>query len=233
MRPVLQVDPSQKKAVVILLVALAGAIGFLAVRMMPGGRPQQAAAQAATEEAKPAAAVTGGDVRVDPARNPFQRPAGIARTATAPEQVDSGIQIVPFDRTERLPEACAVRPMPVPGFETVEHPDSHAARPKAGKSEKPGSGTLETVMMGGASSPSGKASDAHRQDEAPRPSFKLLATVKSGGVYSAVLRVGESEARVVEVGDVIDGRYKVARLQDNLAVLLDGREVIIATRPGS
>lgn len=231
----LQVDPSQKKAVVALLVVLVGAVAFLLVRLLPGSRAPQASAQAAQPAAKTTPACAVGEVRVGPARNPFHRPDGAAPLACVAEDPDSLVQLTANGRTEGVAESFDVRPMPVPTFGAIEQPGSgDAARPARAKTGKPDPRLLAGMVLGGTGNPAEpNEAEQHSKDEAPRPSFKLLATIKSGGVYSAVLRVGDAQTRVVEVGDIIDGRFKVARIQENLAVLLDGRDVIIATRPRS
>jgi hypothetical protein len=61
--------------------------------------------------------------------------------------------------------------------------------------------------------------------------FTLLATVKSDRGFSAVIRAGESEVRVADVGDTLQGGFKVIDLNGDRAVLTDGRETVVAKRP--
>jgi hypothetical protein len=67
----------------------------------------------------------------------------------------------------------------------------------------------------------------------PKPTFALLATVRGPDGYSAVIRAGNGAARVAEVGDKLEGGFRVLRLESGLAVLTDGRKVIVARRPRS
>ncbi len=69
-----------------------------------------------------------------------------------------------------------------------------------------------------------------REPEPERPSFELLATVRSGKRISAVLRIGGSEVRTVGVGDALDGGFVVQELSADRAVLTNGRETIIADK---
>lgn len=69
--------------------------------------------------------------------------------------------------------------------------------------------------------------------ECPLPTFTLLATVKSEKGYSAVIRNGDSDVRVVEVGDRLWNGFIVKCVEPDRAVLTDGRNVIIASRPQS
>ena len=69
--------------------------------------------------------------------------------------------------------------------------------------------------------------------EEPRPIFALLATIKGANGYSAVIRTGETEVRVVEVGDTLQDGFKVKSLEESRAVLSDGRDTIVANRPRS
>lgn len=71
------------------------------------------------------------------------------------------------------------------------------------------------------------------QPEAPRPVFSLLATIKGQDGYSAVIRTGETDVRVVEVGDTLQDGFKVKLLEEGRAVLTDGRDTIVAKRPQS
>ncbi len=225
----LQVDPSQRKLVAVLLVALAGAIALVIIRLKPGDEPMRAAAQAAQPAAVSKQPISVGDSEAGPARNPFERPPGVAARRPGLEAVPS-IRVSRYGQKGLTEGGLEVRPMPVPrldrpGWDATEEP------PKVNVG-KPGAKLLAGTFFGSLAH-----SDANARTAAPktpeRPSVTLLATVKSGDGYSAVLQIDDSQTRVVEVGDIVGGRYRVAQLQDNMAVLVHGREVIIATRPRS
>lgn len=66
-----------------------------------------------------------------------------------------------------------------------------------------------------------------------KPVFALLATIKGPNGLSAVIRTGESDVRVVEIGDRLADGYRVKALEESRAVLSDGRDTIVAKRPQS
>ncbi|MCE5315391.1 MAG: hypothetical protein ABFD49_06310 [Armatimonadota bacterium] len=81
-----------------------------------------------------------------------------------------------------------------------------------------------------------------RQDAAPAatpmaseekspPVFELMATVKGTHSYSAVMRTDGSQTRVVEVGDKMNGGFKVVKIEPDRAVLTDGKDTVSAVRP--
>lgn len=237
----LQVDPSQKKVVVALVAVLAAAVVFTIVRILPGDEAVQPAAQAAQTATTSAPTHAASDVECSPVRNPFERPAGIVKNAclsaaSFPDtEVALGVRPMPYGRSEAPPGTMELPPMPVQRVEISPEPVKETAtKPAAQKKENPGEKLVSGILFGGPDKPdAAQQANLQAQEKAERPAFKLMATIKSGGSYSAVLRTDDTHAWVVKVGDMIDGRYKVARIQNELAVLLDGRSVIIATRPRS
>ena len=65
------------------------------------------------------------------------------------------------------------------------------------------------------------------------PKFTLLATIQCGNSYSAVIKSDGKDERVVDIGDVLDCGFRVKSIDDECAVLTDGRNTIIAKRPNS
>jgi hypothetical protein len=80
---------------------------------------------------------------------------------------------------------------------------------------------------------SSKRTPAQPDEPESKPAFTLLATVKGERGFSAVIRTGESDVRIVEVGDLLEGGFRVVMLESWRAVLSDGRETIVAKRPQS
>jgi len=201
----IEVDPKQTKAVVALLVTLAGAIGYIVVRAHPPEQPAVAAQRVAVVSEKQSSARTREPAGVEISRNPFERPAGLP--APAKSSKASGIvtdETGPGASAELAP--AAVGELPASG-------EVDAPRPfRSEKSER---------------------STASARDDKSKPTFTLLATVRGVQGYSAVIRAGASVARVVEVGDVLEGGFKVKQVDSSRAVLTDGREIIVAKRPQS
>ena len=57
--------------------------------------------------------------------------------------------------------------------------------------------------------------------------------MKSGNGLCAVIKSDKSDAKVVGLGDTLEGGYKVKELDTDQAVLSDGEETIVARRPQS
>ena len=66
--------------------------------------------------------------------------------------------------------------------------------------------------------------------DAELPTFVLMATVLANGKSSAVLRIGDSQVKVVRVGDMVDGRFRLCSLKSDQAELSDGTTKLIAKR---
>lgn len=76
------------------------------------------------------------------------------------------------------------------------------------------------------------ASGQAGKSEPEKPAFVLLATVGGPGGLCAVIRSGESNTRVVAVGDVLEGGYKVQKVETGRVVLKNGRDTVVIKRPG-
>ena len=64
-----------------------------------------------------------------------------------------------------------------------------------------------------------------------KPTFTLLATIRSAEHLYGIIKSGDSRERIVRVGDILDGGYKVKELDASHAVLTNGRDTLIAERP--
>ena len=67
-------------------------------------------------------------------------------------------------------------------------------------------------------------------DAKPMPDLTLLATVSGAGKTYAVIRIGASESKVVRVGDVLDGGFRVKEIRTDIAILTNGADVLVARR---
>lgn len=200
----IKTDPSQTKAVVVLLIVLGGAIVFTVARIHPdAGQPGTAAATTAA-----VAQASSGCVTVIPAfeasRNPFRRPDGIrAAVGKSTRGVgEIGVQGV----VARPSGSFGLDAMPVAGLSV-----SRTEPPESAVSEQ---------------------DQATAKTEAAKPEFTLLATVGGPNGMCAVIRSGESSTRVVAVGDIVEGGYKVRQIEKNRAVLGNGVDTVVVKRPG-
>jgi hypothetical protein len=200
----IKTDPSQKKAVVVLLIVLGGAVVFTISRIHPD-TPRQATTAPTT------AAVTQASsscVTVVPAfqsaRNPFRKPDAI-RAAFGKSR--GGIGAIGMSGDGARPsESFGVGVMPVGGLPSA----TRTTAPEA--------------------TPSGRT-DTTAKTEPAKPQFALLATVGGPGGMCAVIRGGESNPRVVAVGDIVEGGYRVQRIEKSRAVLRNGGDTVVVTRP--
>lgn len=196
----LKMQTGNSTAVVALLIVLAGIIGFTVVRI--SGPRGVSAAPAPEVAASVQTLPSGGGMALRPTSNPFKKSA---RFVDVPAQSSGGPSAGPG--MSRLPFPSKVAPlMPIKGFQI--EPMNEGLPPGL-----PVSGARQTG-----------------QPEPEKPSFVLLATVRSGNRVSAVLRIGGSDVRTVEVGDVLDGGYVVQELSPARAVLRNGKEIVIAER---
>ena len=199
----LTVDPSQKKVVWILMAVLIGAVCVTAIRMKPASQAGPATNAAATSPV----ASTEGRVEVQVqnlSRNPFMAPEVYATT-------------------QARSNAAEMR-LPMPG-----------AAPKGGP-DKSAIGPLPAVQPIAVKMPKSTQSTGSQQGNDPNqaaPAFALLATIQSCGGLSAVIKSSDSTVRVVNVGDTLEGGYKVRALQPGRAVLSNGKDTIVVSKPQS
>lgn len=214
----IKTDPSQTKTVVALLGVLVVALGVTAFRLKP--QPvEKAASQAQESTASSTAPNKGGPIRLDRLRDPFERPA-FAREQSIGEELGDREPVDPGHRTmSRSGGSARVEPLDVGSMFTVTPGEDHRLAEALPR------------QPGGIHSESGSATSI--QPKGPKPVFVLLATVRSNTAYSAVIRTGESAPVVVEVGDAVEGGFRVRMITADHVALSDGRETVIAKRPQS
>lgn len=206
----IKVDPKQSKAVVPLLVILVGAIAVTILRINPGPAAS-APANAANSKVNstPSGAVVNASY--DPSRNPFIKP----------ELISAAIKSMKSAIGEPSPAEL------MKSFEKRKHYPDTPLNTKPLKWHSP------VVNVSPMPIPSVGEKTAVKEPQKPKPSFALLATIGNEGGFSAVVKSDGSNERVVEVGDVLDGGYRVKQIEADRAVLTDGRDIVIAKRPNS
>jgi hypothetical protein len=200
----LTVDPSQKKVVWLLMAILIGAICVTAVRLKPAA--VQTPAALVTSSSRTASHARTVEVQVQNlSRNPFSAPADFARAQARSNAVELGLPTPPL-----------------PG----EQPNNSGKNAKA-------LGTLPAVQPMVVKMPNAKDPQGHDINSQPAPAYALLATIKSAGGLSAVIRSNGSIVQVVNVGDTLEGGYKVRALKPERAVLSNGEDTIVVNKPQS
>jgi len=200
----IKTDPSQTKTVVALVSVLVVAVGVTVVRLKPQA-PTKAAALTQQGQASRAPVRVSSEPAAYRRRNPFEKPADLPAAPAVDGDAPQGGLSGPS--RDPLPEREAWTPG---GWATIEPADP---------------GSILAVK------PAPKPGPAKPDLAGPRPVFTLLATVNSDRGFSAVIRAGESEVRVADVGDTLQGGFKVIDLNGDRAVLTDGRETVVAKRP--
>jgi len=136
-----------------------------------------------------------------PARNPFKKPGSLqAMPVGQPNENALGDPALRVPDTGLRASPGAEQLLPLPAF-SVSGP------------------TVKTATRSAAQEP----------DDAP-PDFALVATVMSADKSLAVLRIGDSQTKVVRVGDLVDGRFRLKSLQPDCAELTDGTVTALAKR---
>ena len=204
----IKIDASQTKTAVALVGVLAVAVGVTVVRLKPQGAAQAADQVQQAQAGSAPVRVTSERVAYR-ARNPFERPASLPAATAGDDNERPGEP--PGGRRSALP---VPNPWKSGANATIEPaaPESIFA---VRSTPKPPTG------------PGPAAPDVAKQ----RPVFTLLATVKSDRGFSAVIKTGQSDIRVVEIADTLEGGFKVIRLDAERAVLTDGRVTVVAKRP--
>ena len=204
----IKTDPSQTKAVVVLLLILAGAVVWTITRVNPGVQPQAAAKDPATETAQASPATATIVPAFQSSRNPFRKPEGVSGRIgrDGASGGDSGVASI-REGVGRTSNNFKIDPMPV-GMVPSAGPDRTGVQTSEPNAGTPNSGP-------------------------EKPQFALLATVGGPNGFSAVIRCGEANTRVVAVGDVLEGGYRVEKLEEDRAVLKGGRDVVVVKRPNS
>jgi hypothetical protein len=200
---ILQVDPSQKKAVAVLLCVLALSMGVIVFRLQNtrtvNAAPLQRQAPTAVSEAP-----RGNDVVSDFAGNPFKKNGTLlVMRRSSPPTMRSFRH-----RARRI----RYRFQPLPGLSGTPMPPAGilVAQPPLQSPAKPGVQALAPVET--------------------QPKFDLMATVGTAGKSFAVLRINDSQTKVVRVGDSVDGRFTVRAIRPDFAELTDGAVKVFAKR---
>lgn len=201
----IKTDPSQTKAVVGLLSILAVAIVVTIVRISGGSAPPAPVVKD-TDSPKEACVVrTMSESVSDLSKNPFVSPPDYKSASLSEDGEIPGIKIMTDNQAK-------------------------------GEWDADNAPRIEPLKFGPGmrvSAPDNTAAKKTNAAEEAKPEFTLLATVKSGNGWSAVIRTSDSGEKVVEVGDKLDGGFVVKELSATRAVLADGRDIIIAKRPRS
>lgn len=217
----IKTDPGQTKTVIALLGVLSVAVGVTVVRIKASPTVRSAAATgtsasvSSSQDADGARAtgVFGAGSGGSWYRNPFARPKA------------SGVE-----PRETVVVPAGVRPLPVSSPNIVSSNGSLSAvdSVRIVPEMQPGSFRhKETADRGNSeNTPTGPPNAGQHGIK-----FTLLATVSDGGWYSALVRIGDSDLKVVEVGDVLGDGFRVVSISDDRLVLTNGRETIIARRP--
>lgn len=220
----IRTDPNQTKTVVVLLCILVMAIGVTVLRLKPTPVAQTSSVKQSEQKQNVPAHQSATAVCGNPSRNPFERPKNFlpATVGSILESVDGLSRDLP--EVGRLPNpwrssgTVRVEPFDVGGISKFDASSSRS-------SEIPATGSKETDKQ--------PIITSDRPNVEARPTFTLLATVRSPDGFSAVISINGAETRVVEVGDVLEGGFRVKMLTEDHALLSDGRENAIARRPQS
>jgi len=219
----IRTDPSQTKTVVLLLCILVMAIGVTVLRLKPAPVTQTASAKQ-SEQKQNAPAHQSATTVCNPLRNPFERPKtfGPVTAGSISESIEGLSKDLPG--IKRLPNpwrssgAVRIEPFDVGNMSKFDKslPRSFTT-PEVGSKET----DKQPVLVN------------DRTNVESKPTFTLLATVRGPEGFSAVISINGAEPRVVEVGDVLEGGFRVKMLTEDHALLSDGRENAIAKRPQS
>lgn len=130
----------------------------------------------------------------------------------------------------RAPEPYAMAQMRTNAAELgLPMPGADEKRASAGKLPSVQPLVVSAVRRGGETG----ESQAGGADLDAKPAFALLATIQSSEGSSAVIKSNDSIVRVVNVGDVMEGGYKVRALKPDCAVLSNGEDTIVVKKPQS
>ena len=199
----IKINPAQNRLTIILTLVAAVAIAATVWRCKPAGIVN---AMSRTPNSAPSKASVPTVVELPQrtSRNPFKRPTWVGRTGDRQEldanRNGSGAEDIHPGAVPTLPYP----PMFVEPIDSADH---------RGNERSP---VLNTEDEASAQSQS--------------PNFTLLATVKSADRIYAVVRIGDSRVKVVQVGDIVDGGFRVKQLDSGRAVLTDGTDTLTARR---
>jgi hypothetical protein len=197
---IIRTDPSQGKTIAALLAVLALAVGVTVYRVQITQSVRAGVIQTPVATEVSVRGISQIGVVGRPARNPFKKPAVLLSDATSSSAGSSAVPML---------SGMAVG-MPLP-------PNHQGLQP------------LSVAPMMTTSPNETQDSQSVAQD-AELPTFVLMATVLTNGKSSAVLRIGDTEVKVVRIGDMVDGRFRLCSLMSDHAELSDGTTKVIAKR---
>jgi len=205
----IKADPNQSKAVIPLIAILVGAVVITVMRINPGPTANLAAS---TASVKADAAVAGEIMngRYSPVRNPFEKPGFITATV-------------------KSIKGAMDQPSPDEVMQGFEQRQQYSKRPLNTHPFVGGSAEVQIAPM-----PVPQvAKTAAKEPQKPKPMYSLVATVRDVKGFSAVVKSDNTSEQVVEVGDILEGGFRVKQIDADHAVLTDGRDTVIAKRPNS
>ncbi|MCX8052706.1 MAG: hypothetical protein N3B12_02775 [Armatimonadetes bacterium] len=226
----IKVDPSQTKTVIALLGVLVVALGVTVVRLKPNTAARPAQQQVAESVRSVSMPRVTTERTWDTCRNPFEKPPGFAAGSKAGDNLLASPSV---SEESNLPLLLVKKEGEELGVNTPYSPLSkvgsltHPVFTKDGLRQADQSTSFES----GRAPKAPMESSPHLGPAPARPRFTLLATVNIGRAFSAVIRVGDSDERIVQVGDVLEGGFRVIALNADRAILTDGREIVVANRP--
>lgn len=205
----IKTDPNQSKAVIPLIAILVGAVVITVMRINPGPAASVAASTASVSAGVKSAGEIVGE-SLNTTRNPFKNPGFIT---AAVESVKSAIDGPSSDEI-------------IQGFGQNQ---TYSNRPLNTRPFDSGSSIVKIAPM-----PVPRVEKTLAQEpERLVPVFSLLATIKDSKGYCAVVKTETKSEQVVEVGDILEGGFKVKQIDADHAVLTNGRDIVIAKRPNS
>ncbi len=220
----IRTDPSQTKTVVVLVCILVMATGITVLRLKPAPVTQTASAKQ-SEQKQDTSTHKPATVVCNLSRNPFERPKDLAQSAVSGisrsiEGLSKGLSVV-----KQLPNpwqsdgSVKIEPL---GVGDISRFNNASTKRSLGNSETDREDSNKQLVP-----------TSDRTIAEPKPTFTLLATVRGPEGFSAVISINGSETRVVEVGDLLEGGFRVKILTEDHALLSNGRENTIAKRPQS
>lgn len=176
-----------------------------------------------------AIAVVATVMRIHPSQQ-----AAAATTAAATTQADSAaVTVVPAFQSSRNPFRRPTTIDAVPAGNGRAGIGLGSVMVQEGGARRSGEFKISPLPVASISETGKRAGMSADEIKPDTPKFELLATVGGPSGMTAVIRTGESDTRVVAVGDVLDGHYKVQKLEEGRAVLTDGRDTVVVKRPSS
>ncbi|MDH7601015.1 MAG: hypothetical protein QHI38_02600 [Armatimonadota bacterium] len=220
MTALVKTDSSQTKTVIVLVAVLVITLGVLGYRIrsrtaaLQGASPAAVqASQDSTLTAKPGTG-TGVDTRTQHmlSRNPFAMPSIVRASVSGGNARRGGVQ-----------------PLPVGLPQSVRSNNSWVAKD-----------LVKVLPVRDAVSGSDLRIQGEDQQlpaqvqkvDSGSVKYVLLATVTSDHGCSALIQSPDSVVRAVDIGDVLENGFRVVSVSRDEAVLTNGKQTIVARRPG-